>query len=69
MNTESPGQGGFGCWHKSSFSNPNGNDCVEVAFDQVAVGLRDSKNPDGPKLVFEPSRWLAFTTAVTEAIA
>ncbi len=32
MNTEQPDQDGFGRWHKSSFSNPNGNNCVEVAW-------------------------------------
>lgn len=64
MNLEHPGQEGFGRWRKSSFSNPNGNQCVEVAFGQGVVGLRDSKNPDGPRLVFDPGRWLAFTTAV-----
>jgi hypothetical protein len=51
-------------WRKSSFSEPNGNACVEVVVDQVAVGMRDSKNPDGPKLTFDHSRWLAFTKAI-----
>jgi len=64
MNTESTGQDSFGHWRKSSFSNPNGNECVEVAVGQVAVGLRDSKNPDGPRLTFDHSRWLAFTKAI-----
>jgi hypothetical protein len=61
MNPELPGQDGFDHWRKSSFSEPNGNACVEVAFGQAAVGLRDSKNPDGPKLVFGHDHWLAFT--------
>lgn len=66
MITEHPSQDDFSRWRKSSFSNPNGNECVEVAFGQVAVGLRDSKNPDGPKLVFDHSRWRAFVTAATK---
>lgn len=57
MNTELLGPDSFGGWRKSSFSNPNGNQCVEVAFGQAAVGLRDSKNPDGPMLVFDHNRW------------
>lgn len=67
MNIEHPRQGGFGRWRKSSFSEPNGNACVEIAFGQAAVGLRDSKNPDGPKLTFDHSHWLAFTTTITKA--
>jgi len=63
MNTENLSQDGFGRWRKSSFSEPNGNACVEVAFGQVAVGLRDSKNPDGPKLAFDHSHWRAFVAA------
>ena len=65
MSTEHLDQDGFGRWRKSSFSNPNGNECVEVAFGGAAVGLRDSKNPDGPKLSIDHSQWLAFTAAVS----
>lgn len=32
MNTDTHNQVGFGHWRKSSFSNPNGNQCVEVAW-------------------------------------
>ncbi|RCG31834.1 DUF397 domain-containing protein [Sphaerisporangium album] len=46
-------------WRKSSHSGNNGGNCVEVsALDRVAV--RDSKNPDGPKLVFDRAEWGAF---------
>lgn len=45
-------------WRKSSYSNPN-NQCVEIAVG-VKVGLRDSKNPDGPVLTFAPERWADF---------
>lgn len=48
-------------WHKSSRSNGNGgNNCVEVAVVASAVGVRDSKNPDGPVLRFDPAAWQSF---------
>lgn len=63
MKKEHPGQGSFGPWRKSSFSNPNGNECVEVAFGSEVVGLRDSKHPEGPKLVFESQNWRTFVAS------
>jgi hypothetical protein len=52
-------------WRKSSYSNGNGGACVEVAQNLPgAVAVRDSKDPDGPKLAFAPAEWLAFTAGV-----
>ena len=67
MHTEILGLSELGPWRKSSFSNPDGNDCVEVAFNSAVVGLRDSKNPDGPRLSFEHSQWIAFIGRTTDA--
>ncbi|BDT93506.1 transcriptional regulator [Nocardia sputorum] len=51
-------------WFKSSRSS-GGKECVEVAFlDGGQVGVRDSKNPTGPALVFTPGDWDAFTGGV-----
>lgn len=50
-------------WFKSSFSTST-KDCVEVAFLDDAVGVRDSKNPTGPALLFTPAQWSSFTAAV-----
>lgn len=51
-------------WFKSSRS-ASGNDCVEVAHLRSGlVGVRDSKNPTGPALVFGPGEWDAFTTGL-----
>jgi Domain of unknown function (DUF397) len=52
-------------WRKSSYSGSNGGGCVEVAqFPGPAVGVRDSKDPEGPRLVFAPDDWSAFITGV-----
>ncbi|MGW3968776.1 DUF397 domain-containing protein [Streptomyces ardesiacus] len=32
-------------WFKSSYSEASGNNCVEVAWTQTGVALRDSKCP------------------------
>jgi hypothetical protein len=46
-------------WRKSSYSE-NGSDCVEVAFTTDRVAARDSKEPDGPMLMFGHAQWSAF---------
>jgi hypothetical protein len=51
-------------WRKSSYSGSNGGDCIEVAPLPAAIAVRDSKDPDGPKLIFTPQAWAAFTTAI-----
>ncbi|TLF80938.1 DUF397 domain-containing protein [Nocardia cyriacigeorgica] len=51
-------------WFKSSRSTAS-RDCVEVAYlVNSAVGVRDSKNPTGPALVFTPAAWDSFTAAI-----
>lgn len=47
-------------WRKSSYSSGS-KECVEVAFvGRNAVGVRDSKNPAGPALVFSAAKWDLF---------
>ena len=49
-------------WRKSTYSNGTGGDCVEIAgIPGGGHALRDSKNPDGPRLIFTPDEWRAFT--------
>lgn len=51
-------------WRKSTYS-ANGSTCVEVARNvRGVVAVRDSKNPEGPKLVFSPVQWQAFATGI-----
>jgi hypothetical protein len=46
-------------WRKSSYSGGAGN-CVEVGGNPGTVGVRDSKDPDGPSLILSPRAWHAF---------
>lgn len=52
-------------WRKSSYSQANGGECIEVAdgFTNV-VPVRDSKDPEGPALAFPASAWTAFIAEV-----
>ena len=51
-------------WRKASYSTGNGGNCVEVRNDPRIIAVRDSKNPDGPKLAFSREGWQRFTLAV-----
>ena len=41
-------------WRKSSHSNGLGGECVELAALPGQVLVRDSKDPDGPRLALTP---------------
>ncbi|GAA1029350.1 DUF397 domain-containing protein [Virgisporangium ochraceum] len=47
-------------WQKSSRSGPVSDNCVEIAFVDGAIAMRDSKHPDGPVLLFTAEEWDAF---------
>ncbi|MGW3040986.1 DUF397 domain-containing protein [Kitasatospora sp. NPDC001159] len=50
-------------WRKSSHSNNDGGACIEV--DDAHPGrVRDSKDPDGPRLNFSPTAWKSFIDAI-----
>jgi Domain of unknown function (DUF397) len=52
-------------WRKSSHSSANGGNCVEVAAGGPGVvAVRDSKDPDGPALIFSPADWSAFIASL-----
>jgi hypothetical protein len=50
-------------WRKSSRSDSSHGDCVEIADLSAVIGVRDSKDVDGPLLVFGRT---AFRTFVGE---
>jgi hypothetical protein len=65
------GNGGSNCvevgtlWRKSSYSGNGGGNCVEVAHSLPGVvGVRDSKDPDGPILMISRDQWASFITRV-----
>ncbi|WP_405586523.1 DUF397 domain-containing protein [Streptomyces sp. NBC_01190] len=53
-------------WRKSSYSDgAQAGSCVEVADGfQGVVPVRDSKDPEGPALLFPAASWSAFITDV-----
>ncbi|MBT2206605.1 MULTISPECIES: DUF397 domain-containing protein [Actinomadura] len=63
--SHSGGQGGAcveaGRWRKSSRSGGQGGNCVEVTDAASVILVRDSKDPDGPRLALTPAAWRAFT--------
>lgn len=50
-------------WRKPSYSNPDGN-CVEAASDPGVVYVRDSKDPDGPRLAVHAQNYAQFLDRV-----
>ncbi|WP_433439904.1 DUF397 domain-containing protein [Nonomuraea sp. CA-141351] len=56
---------GTATWRKSTRSGPDGGNCVEVAeLSSGRRGVRDSKNPTGPALIFTSDEWNAFIGGV-----
>jgi len=57
-------------WRKSSHSSPQGGDCIEFAqltgSADAAVAVRDSKDPDGPRLHFTGDAWHVFLNFASE---
>ncbi|WP_449348652.1 DUF397 domain-containing protein [Streptomyces shaanxiensis] len=54
-------------WLRSSYST-GANNCVETARPSAGpwaglLAVRDSKDPDGPTLLFSPESWAGFTAA------
>ncbi|MEV5124310.1 DUF397 domain-containing protein [Streptomyces decoyicus] len=54
-------------WVKSTYSGGEGQ-CIEWSPTHASatgiVPVRDSKDPHGPALAFEPSAWSSFVSAV-----
>ena len=65
MTSNRKGRGGSGTdltralWRKSTYSGGNGS-CVEIADLGTAAAVRDSRDRNGPKLVFAAHEWRSF---------
>jgi len=53
-------------WRKSSYSNTNGGDCVEVSLSEQVGAVRDSKARSAGILKFSPGRFAAFVKDVRD---
>ncbi|MET9606392.1 DUF397 domain-containing protein [Streptomyces sp. NPDC006512] len=52
-------------WRKSTYSDGSGGNCLEVADGQHdLVPVRDSKQPEGPHVVFHARAWATFVAAL-----
>ncbi|MFE7530960.1 DUF397 domain-containing protein [Kitasatospora sp. NPDC057542] len=56
-------------WFRSSYSDHDDGNCVEVASSPSVVHVRDSKDRTGPTLTFSPEAWSAFLSFASEAQA
>ncbi|WP_435246428.1 DUF397 domain-containing protein [Streptomyces sp. NRRL F-5630] len=63
MTTPAPLAGAV--WRTSSYSGPN-NECVAIALTHGVVGVRDSKEAQGPTLVLSGASWTAALDAVRD---
>ncbi|MEV7195079.1 DUF397 domain-containing protein [Streptomyces sp. NPDC093510] len=52
-------------WWKSTYSGSSGGDCIELAQAQCngAIGVRDSKNPNGPTFTVTHTAFTHFVAA------
>jgi uncharacterized protein DUF397 len=53
-------------WRRSTRSGPYSDNCVEVAFIDGVIAVRDSKDTLGPVLVFTGGEWDAFVAGAKD---
>lgn len=53
-------------WRTSSYSGPNGGNCVEAGAAGRAVLVRDTKDRAGAVLAIAPAPWRAFIARLRE---
>ncbi|PSL57925.1 uncharacterized protein DUF397 [Saccharothrix carnea] len=55
-------------WRKSTRSSAGGPECVEIALDRDAAGVRDSKNRTGGELGFGFTQWSRFVRTAKNGV-
>jgi hypothetical protein len=53
-------------WRRARKCDNSSGNCVEVAEVGNATAVRDSKNPNGPVLVYTRNEWTAFLNGVKD---
>lgn len=53
-------------WFKSSYSGGNATECVEAAFSNVGVLIRDSKRPSDQHIAVSATAWARFLAAARQ---
>jgi hypothetical protein len=51
-------------WRKATRSTNNGGQCIELATLRGNVAVRDSKDPEGPRLLFGREAFRVFVAEV-----
>ena len=51
-------------WRKSSHSGGTGGECVELASTPETIAIRDSKDPNGPKLLMGRHEFTALLASL-----
>lgn len=51
-------------WRKSARSQPEGQNCVELASLDDSIAVRDSKDPDGPRLLLTHRAWRDLAASI-----
>ena len=54
----------MGDWRKSTYSDGNGGECVELASGSGVILVRDTTNRDGGTLAFTADAWSAFAAVL-----
>ncbi|MEV8478572.1 DUF397 domain-containing protein [Streptomyces sp. NPDC051173] len=54
-------------WCKSSYSDDEGAECVEIAAQPDTIHIRDSKRRNGPQLAVPAHAWADFISYTSDA--